>query len=1092
MKESKKKITLQAKRILTVLSSAALVSGGLTAANVTATSLVPSNIAFSEDTKWMKESTIMEGEIITVDFSSRFDGQASEVSGTSSNHNVATVSQNERKLQLIVKGFGETTVTVSGSDADGNLYRDTFTMNITKKGDLNGDGVITSTDALKIYQVVSGKLTLSPEQLKLLDLDGDGKVTNNDATVLLKNYVGKTLPTIISNNYFVQFADVNDIPVTKGDIYETNEDESLEVDSDNGVLKNDRDVENTGLKAMLVKGPEHGVLSLDEDGSFIYVPNQDYQGEDEFSYVADDDDKRSEPVKVKITVDGSNDAPVAVEDVYEVEEDGALTKNVTQNDTDVDGNALTVSLVSGPSHGTLVLVADGSFDYAPDGDYHGTDEFTYQVSDGHGNSNVVSAKITVKSVNDKPYGADESFETDEDQTLNVIASNGVLKNDTDMENDTLKAVLIQTTQHGSLTLEEDGSFTYVSDSNYHGTDTFTYKAVDGSLESEPVTVTINVKNLNDLPVAVDDNYTIEEDEGIITVGQAVLTANDTDADGDTLDTIKVSDPSHGSVTMNPGGGFEYQPSKDYHGTDSFTYKVTDGNGESNVATVTFMINSVDDRPEAKDLAITGTAEVDKTLTASYTYFDVEGDLESGTKYQWYRSDDADGTNMTPINGATGRSHTITMGDVGTYLSVRVTPRASSGEEYGFFVEKFTSAAIQPPDWTPPEANKLSPNGGFLPVASRTDDLEITFSEDIKKGSNGYIMINELTESGNEVSVHDYDINDPAITVDGNKVKIKHDEFKPDTQYEVFVGPNGAFEDIAGNAFGGIMGVEWTFRTISLPAVLTATPDVDPLTESYFRDTGIILSMTLQNDTWKDTVNKNDFVLNNAPHGTELYDVQPMGDDTVLLFMDGLYGMDYDVDVTNFTVTAKGSGLTKGKEVTSNPIAIKAEIEPPSVFISEYLVGSNDPAGQRTGIELFNAGPSQPSGYELMVTHFDPLTGGYSSNKFAIAPDIFWTNSTYNIIDPEFYDPFDKMSVSGFHEGDQQLYVQGKYLVGITLFRSGQVVDVVGGQNRTEPILPNGGTLVKKSGNPHGSKLYFPEQWNLYPRDTYQYFGKHTR
>ena len=113
-----------------------------------------------------------------------------------------------------------------------------------------------------------------------------------------------------------------------------------------------------------------------------------------------------------------------------------------------------------------------------------TDTFTYKANDGTLDSNVATVTITVKGVNDKPVAVDDVYSTDEDTTLTVVAADGVLKNDSDIDSGTLTAILVVGPTHGALTLNADGSLSYVPDANFNGTDTFTYKANDGTLDSK--------------------------------------------------------------------------------------------------------------------------------------------------------------------------------------------------------------------------------------------------------------------------------------------------------------------------------------------------------------------------------------------------------------------------------------------------------------------------------------------------------------------------------------------------------------------------------------------------------------------------------
>jgi large repetitive protein len=181
----------------------------------------------------------------------------------------------------------------------------------------------------------------------------------------------------------------------------------------------------------------------------------------------------------------------------------------------------------------------------------------------------------------------------------IVTLPGVLGNDTDVESDILSAILVSDVAHGTLTLNANGSFTYVPNANYFGPDSFTYKANDGAADSNTVTVSITVNPVNDAPVAVDDDYSTDEDELLVVVLPGVL-GNDTDVEMSLLTAILVSDVANGTLTLNADGSFSYMPAPNFFGSDSFTYKANDGSLDSNVATVTITVGSVNDAPVAVD------------------------------------------------------------------------------------------------------------------------------------------------------------------------------------------------------------------------------------------------------------------------------------------------------------------------------------------------------------------------------------------------------------------------------------------------------------------------------------------------------------
>ena len=391
---------------------------------------------------------------------------------------------------------------------------------------------------------------------------------------------------------------VQDAPAALADTYSTAEDTLLVVATP-GVLANDSDVDGDSLSAILVSDVAHGSLTLNSDGSFSYTPALNYTGDDSFSYKTNDGLADSNVVTVTIHVTPVNDAPVAIADAYNLTEDTPLVisaPGILGNDSDVDGDSLSAILVSDVTHGTLSLNADGSFTYTPAANYTGFDGFSYYVSDGTLTSNVTTVSLKVNPVNDAPVGVNDSYTVAED-TLLTVATPGVLVNDSDVDGDVLSAILEVDVSNGTLTLNADGSFSYMPDVNYVGTDGFSYRVSDGSLTSSVVTVTLTVTAVNDAPVALNDAYTLDQDGSLTVVVPGVL-ANDVDAEGDPLTTALVSDVAHGSLTLNSDGSFSYTPNAGYVGTDSFVYRVNDGTTNSNDATVTLTIQNINDAPVA--------------------------------------------------------------------------------------------------------------------------------------------------------------------------------------------------------------------------------------------------------------------------------------------------------------------------------------------------------------------------------------------------------------------------------------------------------------------------------------------------------------
>ncbi len=211
-----------------------------------------------------------------------------------------------------------------------------------------------------------------------------------------------------------------------------------------------------------------------------------------------------------------------------------------------------------------------------------------------------------------PSATDDTYTLLEDGTLSTDATAGVLANDTDPEDDPLTAVLVSQPLHGILTFDADGSFTYTPDADFAGTDSFTYVANDGTADSEPATVTLEVTGENDAPVAADDAYTLAEDGTLSTSATTGVLANDTDAENDPLTASVVSGPIHGTLTFGADGSFTYTPDAGFTGTDDFTYVTNDGTTDSEPATVELAVLPRVVTFEAEDATLVGGVTVATT------------------------------------------------------------------------------------------------------------------------------------------------------------------------------------------------------------------------------------------------------------------------------------------------------------------------------------------------------------------------------------------------------------------------------------------------------------------------------------------------
>ena len=292
--------------------------------------------------------------------------------------------------------------------------------------------------------------------------------------------------------------------------------------------------------------------------------------------------------------------------------------SISISDEDLNGGAIGVRLIStngtmtlGTTSGLVFATGDGVNDsdivfagliddvntalegltFAPTSDYNGPASVRIisrdMGSSGSGGEQIDddTISISVNAVNDNPVAADDEYSTSEDIPLTITAASGLLSNDSDIDGDTLSAVTVAGPTNGNLALNADGSFTYTPNLNFNGTDSFTYRASDGGLQSEIRTVTLNVAAVNDPSVSNDDSYTI----GQLTVleldaADGVL-INDTDVEADPLQAILINGPQNGQLILNADGSLTYTPNATFFGVDTFTYRSLDGTDPGSIATV---------------------------------------------------------------------------------------------------------------------------------------------------------------------------------------------------------------------------------------------------------------------------------------------------------------------------------------------------------------------------------------------------------------------------------------------------------------------------------------------------------------------------
>jgi hypothetical protein len=347
-------------------------------------------------------------------------------------------------------------VLANDSDPDGN------TLNVATVSDgtngtaaANGDGTITYTP----NEGFEGSDLITYE----VD-DGNGGTASADVTIV------------------VGTENVN--PVAEADAAETEEDTALIID----VLVNDSDPDDDPIHVESVEQPENGSVAITVDGMVEYTPEADLSGTETFTYTLADDRGGFAEGLVTVVVTPVNDAPIATDDSATTTSGVEVVVDVLANDTDVDGDALTVVSVTPAANGVATVTADGTLTYTPSAEFIGSESLTYIVQDPEGLTGEATILIEVVELNTPPVATDDTATTPRRVSVTI----DVLANDTDPDGDDLTVVSVSQATNGTATLNADGTITYESSGGFSGEVVFDYTIADGRGGTATATVTVSV------------------------------------------------------------------------------------------------------------------------------------------------------------------------------------------------------------------------------------------------------------------------------------------------------------------------------------------------------------------------------------------------------------------------------------------------------------------------------------------------------------------------------------------------------------------------------------------------------------------------
>ncbi|EOX4939271.1 tandem-95 repeat protein [Vibrio alginolyticus] len=525
------------------------------------------------------------------------------------------------------------------SETQALTLNDFFTTGIETSGDGSSKPLTNSPVTLSAVEEDSDPITITTEELlsnvNIDDTDtlvitnvtiesGNGTLIDNsdgswtyipeaddDTEVSFSYDIIDNDGGVINGTANLDITPVNDAPIATNDAIQTDEDSQVVID----VLANDSDIEGDDLIITSASVPEEqGIVEI-IDGKLVFTPAENFNGNATISYTITDGELEDE-AQVSVTVNSVNDAPIASNDTIITEEDSSVTVDVLPNDTDIDGDTLSIDSASVPSDQGTVEIVDGKLVFTPAENFHGDAEITYTVTDG-ALTDKATVNVTVNAVNDTPVVesniADQTLA--EDFTPYSIDLNTAFSDVDNVDGELSFSVSGNSNIQVAIV---NGIATFTPTADWNGSEILTFTATDPSGESVSQTVNFTVAPVADI---VADNATVVEDKPTI----IKVLGNDTFEGDDKVVSIDTNNgPANGTVSVNPDGSVTYTPNDNYHGTDSFTYIVTSG-GVSESTTVNVDVTPVNDAPVAtNDNAVTDE-DTPVTIDVLPNDTDIDGD-----------------------------------------------------------------------------------------------------------------------------------------------------------------------------------------------------------------------------------------------------------------------------------------------------------------------------------------------------------------------------------------------------------------------------------------------------------------------------------
>ncbi|WMS43959.1 tandem-95 repeat protein [Acuticoccus sp. MNP-M23] len=490
------------------------------------------------------------------------------------------------------------------------------------------ESIVVSLDAPRDFSVVPGQIwralvdDANPDAPTFrLIAQGDGVLDPGESAdfLFVASYDGTWNVTTLgatADDLFVVDADLpvsSNAPPEAADLARDGvEDTALTIDGTD-ILAGASDADGDALSIAAVGNPQNGTAAL-VAGNIVYTPDADFAGTDTFTYTVDDGAGGTATGTITVTVAGVNDAPMANDIAFTLDEDGShlITNAELQAlGADPDGDVLNFNIGDGPTLGALTWTAEGLL-YTPDADLSGPDVFTLAVSDGEFSA-TSTIGMTVRPVNDAPTLTGFAIELDEDTTHRIPLAD-ILDRASDVDGDILTVTAVAAT-NGTATLGADG-IVYTPHADFAGIDQIAVTISDGAGGTANAEVSVSVRPVNDAPVAGDTAFTAEAGSAV-RIDIAALLAAGSDADGDTLALTGFGTGANGTLVQE-GDALVYTPADGFTGTDTIAYTVSDGQGGTATGDIVLTVGPAPEEPEPGALSFEIVQENDWGNGAFYS------------------------------------------------------------------------------------------------------------------------------------------------------------------------------------------------------------------------------------------------------------------------------------------------------------------------------------------------------------------------------------------------------------------------------------------------------------------------------------------